>query len=142
MKNERYTTLIALLFVGVVIGLTLLAYQYRNDSRFVKVSKALREGFNAPKKKGVEIVVVAGIEDKNLRLKLSIPIYNLKQKRKFSKRLSRIQHDLILSMGEPNMRQWVKRRNFKAIKKHVLKVVNHYSDVKIKKLYVENFFYN
>ncbi len=144
MEKEKYSTLIAILFVVMILGLSFITYHYRLDAKFGKMQKASDKGFYSVKRKPIaaNLIVMAGIDDKFLRMKLNIPLKSIYQKRELMLSFPRIQHLMLMSVSEPNMIEWIEHRNFRAIKKHALRLVNIYSTVKVKRLYMENFFYN
>ena len=144
MEKEKYSILIAILFVVMIVGLSFITYHYRQDVRFAKIHHVLKKGFRSVERKQIaaNLVVVASVDDKFLRMKLNIPLKNHIQKRKLMKSFPKIQHQMLMSVADPNMREWINHRNFRAIKKHALRLVNNHSTVKVKRLFMENFFYN
>ena len=142
MDKNKKSTLIALLFLVSIIGLSLATYQFRHDPKFAQIATIFKDGFRPAKQVEADLVVVADIEEKVLRMNINIPCKNISQKRTLMRSLPRIRHQMLMSLDEPMMRQWVEHRNFTAIKKHALSLVNSYSSVKVKSLFVRNFYYN
>ena len=142
VEKDTKKALMSIVFIGLILGLTILAFQYRKELNLSDISTIAKKGFISSHQISVHLVVIAGIEDKSLRIRLNIPCKDLKQKLKILESLPKIQHAMLISMENTNVREWVKHRNFKAIKKHAVKVVNNYSAVKVDKIYMENFFYN
>jgi len=142
MEKDRSGTYVLLIFLILIFGLSYLTYCYRHDARFTKIASVFKKGFHPVSHIMADLVVIADIDDKMIRLRLRIPCEDLFQKRALMRCFPRIQHKMLMSMADPVMKEWLEHRDLKAIKKHALRLVNNNSSIKVERLYMQNFFYN
>ena len=140
--DEKYTFIILIFTLGLILTITGLAYHYRKEMDITQRVMNVKNQLFPPREISVKFHLLAGIGDKSLRVKYSVPCKNIKQKEYITKRIPRIKHELLMSMSNQAIAQSIEERDFKAIKKNALQVINSYSTEPIKRLYVEFFFLN
>jgi len=75
------------------------------------------------------------------RLKVAIPCKNKKQYTDISKNTTKIKSKLITTIDREKFSSLIARRDFKAIKKAYLSVINRFTDKPIDTIYFESFNY-
>jgi flagellar basal body-associated protein FliL len=128
--------------VGILIAAMALIYQQRDRLDLPDFSPQA-----APKRSKmigqIRCTVVSSTSGRNhLRLKVAIPCQNTAQRLELKKKLPRLQHELIMSMGQPEMEEFVRQRNFEAMRRELLQVVNRVSKKPVNTLYFEGFVHN
>ena len=141
-KSQRHTFFTLIFILVAILTLTSLAYRYREEIEIPRRIMSLKETLFPSDRINVKFQVVAGINGKNLRVKFAVPCGNMKQKYKILKRLPGVKHEMLMSMTRPEVIQSIEERDFGAIKRNSLQVINRYSPEKIDKLYMEFFFLN
>ena len=101
-----------------------------------------KEGVN--KIKGMDrMKVVFNVgSDTSLGLAVAIPYDRKEQFSELWKKYPKIKNDFLMKVQPEEMKGWVKRRDFTAIKKKILEIVNDNLERPIKTLYLESFSYN
>ena len=142
ITSEKIAIFVIVFLLGSILTLTGLAYNYREE---IDLSQRIRKIKNRVLEKeevSLKFNLVAGINEKSLRVKFYIPCKNMKQRHHIFKRLPVIKHELLMSMSRPEVIQSIEERDFNAMKKGSLKIINSVSNEVINRLYLEFFFLN
>ncbi|MFC1866931.1 hypothetical protein ACFL0H_02180 [Thermodesulfobacteriota bacterium] len=140
--NQKYTFFTLIAILALILMLSGLAYRYKEELHISQRLNTAKEKYLASQEISVKFNVIAGIGEQCLRLGFSLPCRNLVHKNKISKRLPAIKHELLMSMSRPEVAHLIEKRDFGAIKKLALQLINNHSTEKMKKLYVDFFFLN
>ncbi|MFC1823666.1 flagellar basal body-associated FliL family protein [Thermodesulfobacteriota bacterium] len=141
MQSEKRNILVSFLIFGTIISIFLLAYRFREDIKIPELLVPLVDGAR-PSGRYVKAILVSRIGEKDLRLKLLLPCADKQHQVELMQKMPRIKNSFLQSADHPNFAEPFDRRDFKEIKKFLLKVVNNVSDRPVKDVYFENFFYN
>lgn len=76
-----------------------------------------------------------------LMIEMAIPYQNKEQKYNLKNKLDRIKSDMLINIDQRDMREWVKERDYVAIKSELLKVINKHTDRPVEQIYFESFLY-
>ena len=131
ITSEKIAIFVIVFLLGSILTLTGLAYNYREE---IDLSQRIRKIKNRVLEKeevSLKFNLVAGINEKSLRVKFYIPCKNMKQRHHIFKRLPVIK-----------VIQSIEERDFNAMKKGSLKIINSVSNEVINRLYLEFFFLN
>ena len=79
--------------------------------------------------------------DDTLGLVLASPYNNRKQQSQLWKYETQIKNDFLMQVNEQQLKEWVKKRDFREIKATFRNIVNKYLDEPVKEVYISNFFY-
>ncbi len=140
--EEKNMAIILLFFLGSILTMTGLAYQYRDEIDLTHKLKYVKERFFTTSGVSVKFHVVANIGDKSLRIKYYVPCKDLKQKYRLLKKLPGIKHEMLMAMSRMELIKSVEGRDFNRIKKYSLQVVNYFTKDKINNIYIDFFFLN
>jgi flagellar basal body-associated protein FliL len=132
---------ISLMVMGIIVAGAIAAYKFRDD---IKIERFIFNKQDVSRRSGIYVrfIVTASIDDKTLRLRFLVPCQDIKQRDEILGKLPVIQHEMIMTLSRPEMTRVVEKRSFSTMKKYMLKSLNNHSDKSIKKLYLENWFYN
>ncbi|MFC1819828.1 hypothetical protein ACFLZG_01925 [Thermodesulfobacteriota bacterium] len=114
--NQKYIFIFLCFILVMMLTLTGLAYRYREKINISQRLREVKDRFNSSEQIKVTIDIVAGINEKSLRLQFSVPCKDVNQKQYIMKRLPRIRHELLMSVNRPEVLQSMEQRDFKAIK--------------------------
>ena len=132
---------IAIVVVGLLILGAGILNQYKEEITISKLSL----GQKKTKKKNdyaryVKSSVISNIGGQNfLKLEMAIPYENLEQRRDLKRKMNKIKDDFIVNIEQKKMEEWVKQRDFAAIRNEYLKIINQHTDKPIKNLYFKSF---
>lgn len=136
--SDKHHIAAVLIVICLFSALVLTLYHYRQELRIPNlILHPIHQG-----RKTVNCFVFTTIGTKQLRMGFSIPSEDRRHRDELIEKLPRIQHDLQMSSSEPDWSSWIEERNFRAIKGHLLKVVNRHSAKPVKNLYFESFFFD
>ncbi len=84
--------------------------------------------------------VVLNIGERNfLKMEIAIPYENMEQSIDLKRKMKKIHNDILVSFDHKEMEEWVKQRDFEAIKSKYLKIINQHTDKPVKDLYFKTF---
>ncbi len=132
---------IAIVVVGLLVLGAGILNQYKEEITISKLSL----GQKKTKKKNdyaryVKSSVISNIGGQNfLKLEMAIPYENLEQRRDLKRKMNKIKDDFIVNIEQKKMEEWVKQRDFAAIRNEYLKIINQHTDKPIKNLYFKSF---
>ena len=81
-------------------------------------------------------------DDSSIWIQLATPYKNNKQQTQLCKYSNVIKNDFLLGVEEKKLKHWARSRNFRAVKKNFLSVVNKYVEEPISTVYLNQFFMN
>jgi flagellar basal body-associated protein FliL len=70
---------------------------------------------------------------------MAIPYENMEQRRDLRRKMKKIKDDFLTTIEQSKMEEWVKQRDFAAIRNEYLKIINQHTDKPIENLYFESF---
>jgi flagellar basal body-associated protein FliL len=76
-----------------------------------------------------------------LKAEVKIPCKDKKQKEKLSRMKKQIQSDFLMTVDQMALQGWIKERNYEAIRKEMLRVINRHTDEPIKNIYFDSLLY-
>ncbi|MFZ0447893.1 MAG: flagellar basal body-associated FliL family protein [Desulfatiglandaceae bacterium] len=129
--------LLAAMIVGSVVS---LKYPY-----VLRIPQSIfHKAYIASLSKGqVKCSVAYNVDERHyLRLKLAIACDGNKQRLELTRNLPRFKHELLMELGNPDMKEAVKNRDFKAVKAHFVRIVNRLVKRPVSKVYIEHYFYD
>lgn len=86
--------------------------------------------------------VVSNIDMQNiLKMEIAIPYEDIEQKKDLKRKIKRIKNDFIGNVDQRKMEEWVKQRDFAAVKSELLKIINKNANKPIKDIYFKTFNY-
>ena len=139
--SEKKKILLCIFFIGVVCALSILTYRYKDEIKNLKIVTTIADSFTHSEKY-VKCYVVTSIDEKCLRLVLLIPCRDQIQKKALLEKIPRVRHEILMSVNSAEMAMSIKQKDFKAIKKTLLQIVDKHADKQIKEIFIETFFYN
>ena len=139
--SEKNKMLLFIFFIGVVFASSIVTYRYKDEIKNLKIVTTIADSFSHPEKY-VKCYVVTSIDGKCLRLVLLIPCKDQIQKQALLQKMPRVRHEILMSVNSAEMAMSIKQKDFKAIKKNLLQIVDKHADKQIKEIFLENFFYN
>lgn len=77
-----------------------------------------------------------------VRIGLALPYRDPRQREELTQKMPRLQHAFTMAMNRPEMDEFIRERNFEAIRRHFLQVVNEAVDDPVENIYFESFFHN
>ncbi|MBN2124836.1 MAG: hypothetical protein JW821_11120 [Deltaproteobacteria bacterium] len=136
MFKEKNNLFVLMALIALFGGMTLVLYHYREEIH-------LPEFFKESQPFGGEAVgcsFVTNIEGKHLRLKFLIPSKDRRDHTEIERIVPKIKHDLLMSMGRPEIERHFENRDFSAVRTHLLHIVNSHSRSPVEHIYLEAFF--
>ena len=77
----------------------------------------------------------------SLKAEVNVPCNDLKQQRKLSAMKKQIQSDFLMTVDQMALEKWIKERNYEAIRREFLRVVNRHTDKPVKEIYFDSLLY-
>ncbi len=149
MKNARDRKKAGLLrkagticVAAVFLTCSWLFWKYRYDLRIPL--QQFKGALGEPYSKGqVKCSVVTTVEGTHcLLMKLAIPCEDKKQRLQLTRNLPKFKNQLMMKIGEPEMREAVKNRDFETIRQHVPAILHTISEKSPDTVYFESFIYD
>ena len=128
-----------IIFTLLIFATILTALYYKKDE--IEVGRLILNP-SQKKQNHFRCLVVANVALKHLRLKFSIPCNDLTEITHLNKNMSRLKHDMLLSIDNDKMSRSIEDRDFDNIRKTIISVVNRHTRKPVKTIYFENFFFN
>ena len=119
-----------------------LAYKYRTELKVEKRFLQIKEALFSSERIEVKMNLIAGVNGKDLRIKFNIPCDNQKTKDNILENMTRIKHEMLMSMDNEENKISIEQRDFRRIKSNCLAILNKYAPVDVNKVYVEFFAHN
>lgn len=141
MKIIKYFK-VAFGVVFAVLG-CILVFSYQGEYKVTPVQlskvKKVKRLNSLRNNKIVKTKFHMGIGNKNsFGIELAIPYEKRGQRQRLWKNSSRIKNDFLMDVGEEDLKKWVEKRDYKAIKSKFLQIVNRYMDEPINVVYLDN----
>lgn len=139
--NVYLKRFIAILVIGLlVLGAGVLNY-YKAE---IIISKLSLRPTKTKNKNGysryVKSTVISNIGGQNiLKFEMAIPYENVEQRRDLKRKMKKIKDDFLVHIEQRKMEEWVKQRDFEAIRNEYLKIINKHTDKPIENLYFKSF---
>ncbi len=140
-NNVYFKSFIAILVVGLLVLGAVILNRYKTEIVISKLS------LNPTKTKTknaylryVKSTVISNIGGHNiLKFEMAIPYENMEQRRDLKRKMKQIKDDFLVQIEQGKMEEWVKQRDFAAIRKAYLKIINKHTDKPIENLYFASF---
>ena len=132
---------IAIVVVGLLVLGAWLLNQYKEQITISKWSSSQRKTKSKNEySRFVQSSVVSNIGGRNfLKLEMAIPYEDIEQRRDLKRKMKRIKDDLLVNIEQKKMEEWVKQRDFAAIRNEYLKIINQHTDKPIENVYFKTF---
>ena len=132
---------IAIVVVGLLVLGAWLLNQYKEQITISKFSSSQRKTKSKNEySRFVQSSVVSNIGGRNfLKLEMAIPYEDIEQRRDLKRKMKRIKDDLLVNIEQKKMEEWVKQRDFAAIRNEYLKIINQHTDKPIENVYFKTF---
>ena len=142
MGNNFYLkSFIAIVVVGLLVLGPWILNQYKEEitiSKFLLIQRKTKD--KDEYSRFVQSRVISNIGGQNiLKLEMAIPYENIEQRRDLKQNMKKIKDDLLVHIEQRKMEEWIKQRDFAAIKKEYLKIINQHTDKPIKIIYFKSF---
>lgn len=141
-KNEKKTSFILILFLISVPFVSGLAYKYRHELRISEKISDIKDSLFSSGNIQFKFDLIASVNDKDLRIKFSIPCKTMSEKQHLTRKLYIIKHEMLMSLDNMDNIYSVNKRDFKRIKANCLRVISKYCEVDSDNAYVEFFAHN
>jgi flagellar basal body-associated protein FliL len=138
-NNEKKTFIVLMLILCFILLLTGLAYKYRRELNFKQRAIEVKKLLITSRRIGIKFNVTTDVGDQCVKIQFYVPCKSLKEKQKISKSITRIRHEMLMSLSLPENINSIKKRDFSGIKANCLKIVNKYSPELVKKVYLDLF---
>jgi flagellar basal body-associated protein FliL len=138
-KGRRFLLCFLATLLAVCAG---IFYCEREKFRLPDISRA--SIFEDKKSAGkVRCFVITNVSDRTyLRLRLAIPCAGKGQRADLERRLPRLKHEFLMVLNEPDMETFIRDRNFEAMRRELVRVVNQNVEQPVETLYFEGFYCN
>lgn len=139
--NVYLKRFIAILVIGLlVLGAGVLNY-YKAEIIISKLSLRPTKTKNKNAySRYVKSTVISNIGGQNiLKFEMAIPYENVEQRRDLKRKMKKIKDDFLVHIEQRKMEEWVKQRDFEAIRNEYLKIINKHTDKPIENLYFKSF---
>jgi hypothetical protein len=119
-----------------------LFWKYQ-DELFIPLQQ-FKRALGDPYSRGqVKCSVVTTVEGTHcLLMKFAIPCEDMKQRLQLTRNLPKLKNQLMMKIGEPEMKEAVKNRDFETIRQHVLAILHTISGKSPDTVYFESFIYD
>lgn len=141
-KKDNRATFIILIIIICLPFLSGLAYKYRSELKIEQRIVNIRARLVKDNRITVKLNLIAGVNDKDLRVAFSIPCKDIETKQKIIENMAKIKHEMLMSMDDPQNKISIEKRDFKKIKSNCLTILTKYAPVDVSKVYVEFFAHN
>ena len=136
MFKEKNNLFVLTVLIALFGAMTLVLYHYREE---IHIPEFFKESSRVAGE-GVGCSFVTNIEGKHLRLKFLIPSRDRREQAEIERIVPKIKHDLLMSMGRPEIERQFENRDFSAVRTHLLNIVNSHSNTPVEHVYLETFF--
>ena len=142
MGNNFYLkSFIAIVVVGLLVLGPWILNQYKEEitiSKFLLIQRKTKD--KDEYSRFVQSRVISNIGGQNiLKLEMAIPYENIEQRRDLKQNMKKIKDDLLVHIEQRKMEEWIKQRDFAAIRNEYLKIINQHTDKPIKIIYFKSF---
>lgn len=140
MSNGFYRkSFITIFIIGLLVlgGVTFGHFKHRIDLSKLLMEKTEK---NDDYSRHVKLCIISDINGGDiLKMEMAIPFENMEQQIELNRKMKIIKDDILVSFGQKKMGEWVKQRNFKAIKSKYLKIINQHTDKPVEDIYFKTF---
>ena len=141
-KKEKKISLIIIAIIVCIPFAVGLAYKYRAELKLSDQFVQIRNSFSFSKMIIAKIDFFAKVNDKHLRVIFNIPCKDMKTKQGILDNMTRIKHEMLMSMENDQNKISIDKRNFRQIKANCLEILKKYTPVDENKIYVDFFAHN
>ncbi len=139
-KKGKLLTIALSLFV--LIAMCAGIFYHRNEKIDFRKLSMLKENKDKNASEYIKCQLFSNIGTQNyLMLEMAIPYQNKEQHFNLKNNLDRIKSDMLIHIDQKEMAEWVKERDYVAIKSEFLKVINKHTNTPIEQIYFESFLY-
>lgn len=141
-KKEHKITVILVVIILCMPFCLGIAYKYRSElnleKRFIQIKSAVLSRNRIVAK----IDFFAKVNGKDMRIIFEIPCKNMKTKQVILDNMTRIKHEMLMSMESDLNKMSIEKRDFRRIKSNCVEILNKYTPVDVNKVYVNFFAHN
>lgn len=140
-KNSYLKIFLSIIAVGISILIAVTLQDFRWELKLPQMSSK-KEKETTAYAKYVKYSVISNIGMQNiLKMEIAIPYEDMEQKRDLKRNIKKIKSDFFLTVDQSKMEEWVKQRDFAALKSEFLKIINRHTDKPVKDIYFKTFNY-
>lgn len=141
-KKGNRASFIVIIIIICLPFLSSLAYKYRFEFKIKQRLVNMKNLYLKNDRIVVRLNLVAGVNDRDLRLVFCIPCKDIDTKLKIIEHMAKIQHEMLMSMDDPQNKISIEKRDFKKIKANCITILTKYAAVDVRNVYVEFFAHN
>ena len=140
-KENKISFIIIAIILCIPFALG-LAYKYRAELKLNDQFVKIRDSFSSSKTIMAKVDFFAKVNDKHLRVIFNIPCKDMKTKQDILDNMTRIKHEMLMSMESDQNKISIENREFRQIKANCLVILKKYAPVDVSKVYVDFFAHN
>lgn len=140
-KEHKIPLIIITIIVCIPLALG-LAYKYRGELRLNSKFTQIRKAFVSSQAIVVKVDFFTKVNGKDLRVIFAIPCKDMKTKEDILNNMTRIKHEMLMSMENEQNRISIEKRDFRRIKANCLEILKKYAPVDVSKVYMDFFAHN
>ena len=140
-KENKITLIIIILTLCIPFALG-LAYKYRSELKLEKRFSQIKETVFSRDAIIAKIDFFAKVNNRDMRIIFKIPCKDMKTKEYIQDNMTRIKHEMLMSMDDEQNKISIEKRDFGRIKANCLQVLKKYSAIDADKVYVDFFAHN
>jgi len=139
--NNKKVLAIVLSVLVVIAICVAIGFQHNENLDFQKLSM-IKQKKAGKKSKYVKCQLFSNIGSQNyLMMEMAIPYEDKTQYSELNRKLDRIKSDMLTDIDQKSMTEWVKERDYDAIKGELLKVINKHTEKPVEHIYFDSFLY-
>lgn len=139
-NKERLLTIVLSVLVIIAVGAGV--YYYRNEKINLHKLSMLKENNDKNASEYVKCKLFSNIGTQNyVMIEMAIPFKDNEQQFNLKTNLDTIKSDMLTNIDQEEMKEWVKNRDYVAIKSELLKVINKHTKKPVEDIYFESFLY-
>ena len=126
----------------VLIVMCVAVFIHHNEKIQFKNISMLRQKQDTNGTNYIKCQLFSNIGSENyVMMEMAIPYENKTQYADLNRKIDRIKSDMLTNINPEEMNEWVKERDYVAIKSELLKVINKHTNEPIKHIYFDSFLY-
>ena len=141
-KKENNISLILIVILLCIPFLFGLAYQYRSELSLEKHFTQIKNTIFSREKIIVKVDLFTRVNGKDLRIIFNVLCKDMKTKQNITNNMTRIKHEMLMSMEDTQNMISIEKRDFTRIKSNCVEILNKYAPVDVNKVYVDFFAHN
>ena len=140
--GDKGKFLMSVLSVFALIAICAAALYYHNEKISFNNISMLKQKKDKNGSNYVKCRVVTNLGNQNrMMMEMAIPYENKAEYNDLNYKIDRIKSDMLTNINQEEMKNWVRERDFVAIKGELLKVINKHTKQPIEHIYFDSFLY-